>query len=419
MRVGNGTQRRMRRARWFVASALAAATVAAGPAFVAATPGEAAGLAEQTFAPVVQEVLAGDLVMAGNSNLVAAGGYRPVGDAVADVDGDITSLCVGRLYVPAACGENSSSATLDIPIGARVVAARLYVNTTVTSVVGPLRARLDGPAAGYEYTELSGATPGIAKIRENAGTSSRAAVPMRQAVWDVTEYVQAGGTGMYTVADIMFERAGPWMPYASWTIVAAYELDPATDVTTLSPEQAARFTRRAITWHDGFTTFTNSSVEILVDGFDVPVGVPVFAKSFHLVADPRSRGADSLLFAGQPLGNNVSPGNAAAPLGVFVGDDPACNSTTDIVNESICSLGSPVATKVPGAADFVVARDGSTPSSGSGVDFDITRVPDRYFVAGATSGSLSLHSTGRKPVAVGVLAMSIDLPMTPSREESP
>jgi hypothetical protein len=58
----------------------------------------------------------------------------------------------------------------------------------------------------------------------------------------------------------------------------------------------------------------------------------------------------------------------------------------------------------------VASTDGSTPSSGSGVDFDVTRVPERYFVAGATSATLGVHVTGRAPVAVSVLAASVDLP---------
>ena len=392
----------MRRVAVLVAAALAA--IAPGPGRAAAAPGE------EPFAEVVAQVVRGDLVMAGNSNLVSAGGYRSVDEAVADVDGDDTPLCTGRLYVPAACGENSSSAVLDVPVGARVLAARLYVNTSLTWATGAVRARLDGPAAGYSYTDLHGATPGIPKIRENAGTTSRAAVPLRQAVWDVTDYVRAAGPGIYTVADIMFERAGSYLPYATWTIVAAYELDPTADIATLSPEQQARFAPRAVTWHDGFATLTNGVVEVEVDGFEAPVGVPMFAKTFHLAAHARHRGPDSVLFAGQPLGNNVSPGNSPPPPGVLLGDDPACNSTTDVFNDSICVLGEPVATKVPGAADYVASVDGTTPSSGSGVDADVLRVPDRYFVPGATSAALAVHASGRAPIAVGMLAASVDLP---------
>jgi hypothetical protein len=384
---------------------LAAAAISTGAAQAAAAD------PEQPFAPVVHEVLAGDLVMAGNSNLLSAGGFSSPVDAAADVDGDTTPLCVGRLYVPATCGENSSSAILDIPMGARVVAARLYVNTTLMSGTGPVQVRLDGPAAGYDYTTLSSSTPGVAKVREDVGRASRAALPMRQAVWDVTDYVAAAGAGSYTVADIVFERAGAYTPYAAWTIVVAYELDAAADLSSMSPEQQARFALRAVSWDDGFATLTDAAVDVVVDGFAVPAGAGVFAKTFHLAANPRPRSVESLLFAGQPVGNNGSPGDRPAPLGVHLGADPACNSTTDIVNDSICVLGTPVATKVPGAADFVSARDGRTPSSASAVDFDVIRIPDRYFVAGATSATLSLRSAGSNPLAVGMLAASVDLPV--------
>jgi hypothetical protein len=391
----------------------AAAALVTMPAIAAGAP------AEEAQAAVVDDVLDGDLVMAGNSNLLSAGGWRAQHAAVADVDGDDTVLCVGRRYVPAACGENSSSATLDLPAGARVVTARLYVNTSLSAAVSPIRVRLDGPAEGYEYTELSADTAGIPKVRENAGTSSRAAVPMRQAVWDVTEYVREAGAGTYTVADIMYERAAAFLPYASWTIVAAYELDPATDITTMSPEQQARFAERRVAWYDGFEVVTDGAVEVTVDGLSVRPGEPIFAKTFHLAAHAQHRGADSLLFDGQPVGNNATPGDAPPPLGVVIGDDPSCNSTTDILNDSICMLGAPVATKDPGPDVYAASTDGTSPRSSSGVDFDVTRVPSRYFVPGATSATLSLAAAGTRPFAVGMLAVSVDLPTAPVLATAP
>jgi hypothetical protein len=375
------------------------------------TPSAAAAedeLAEAPLEPVVDDVLDGDLVMAGNSNLLVAGGWRQA--AAADVDGDDTVLCIGRRFVPAACGENSSSATLDLPAGARVVAARLYVNTSLSTAASAVRVRLDGPAEGYEYVELGADTPGIPKVRENAGTVSRAASAMRQAVWDVTEFVQEHGPGTYTVADIMSERAGAYLPYASWTIVAAYELDPEADLGAMAPEDQVRFAARRVAWYDGFEVLVDGAAGISVDGFTVPAGEPVFAKTFHLAAHAQHRGADSLLFDGRPVGNNVLPGDAPPPLGVVLGDDPACNAVTDVLNDTICVLGAPVATKDPGPDEFAASADGKRPTSGSGVDFDVNRVPARSFVPGRTSATLSLRVQGTRPVAVGVLATSIDLP---------
>jgi hypothetical protein len=397
----------MRRAAWFTApTALGAALLMAAPVSAAAPP------TEKPFAPVVEQVVRGDLVMAGNSNLLSAGGWRADGQAAADVDGDTTQLCVGRTFVPAACADNSSSATLDIPPGARIVAARLYVETALSTAVNPLRVRLDGPEPGYHYTELSGITAGIPKLSESAGSRLRSTTSMRQAVWDVTGYVQASGGGSYTVADIMYERAGAFLPYASWAIVAAYDIDPAADVAAMTPEQLARYAPRAISWSDGFVVSVGTSVDVPVSGFEVPLAEPVFGKAFHVVAHAQHRGSDNLLFAGQPLGNNVSPGDPAPPLDVIVGDDPACNTSTGILDDSICDLGAAVTTKDPGPDAYVSSRDGRTPSSGSGVDMDITRIPDRYLLPGMTSATLSMRALGSTPIATGVLAASIDLPST-------
>ena len=404
---------RVRRAPWPAAATALVLAVSAslgGSTVAAAPPPTPTPMVEAPFAPVLQEALRGDLVMAGNSNLLAAGGWRADGQAVADVDGDDTPLCVGRTYIPAACGENSSTATLDVPAGAKIVAARLYVETTLSSAVRPIRVRLDGPGPGYSYVELTNATPGMPKLSESAGSTVPAATPLRQAVWDITDYVNTNGAGAYTVADIMFERAGAFLPYASWAIVAAYELDPSADVATMSAEQQARFAPRAVSWFDGFTVIADSSVDVPITGFEVPVGATVFGKTFHVVAHAQHRGADNLLFGGQPVGNNVSPGEATPPLGVVVGADPSCNSTTQILDDSICLLGRAVSTKAPGATAYVAASDGRTTTSGSGVDMDVTRIPGRYFVPGTTSAPLSLRTLGSTPVAAGVLAASIDLP---------
>ncbi len=67
-----------------------------------------------------------------------------------------------------------------------------------------------------------------------------------------------------------------------------------------------------------------------------------FGKSLHVVAGGRSGQTDNLLFAGEPLGNNNSPGDSPPPGGLVVGGDPACNVLTDVQNDSICVLGTNV-----------------------------------------------------------------------------
>ena len=365
------------------------------------------------FAVVLEDVLRGDLAMAANSNLRSAGGWTTAPSAVSDVDGDRSLLCVRRTGAPAACADNSSSARLDLPRGSRVVHARLYVETSLSERAGPLHVRLAGPAAPFEYTRLGNHRRHEPRLlhEDSAAMSSRAV--LRQAVWDITEYVAANGAGRYTVADIVGERAGSYLPYSSWAIVAAYELDPAVDLDALSPELRPRFASRAIAWHDGFVLMAGGARAVPVAELAVTPAAAVFAKSLHIVAPARRGEADNLLFNGRPLGNNVTPGDRPPPPGVRLGPDRSCNSTTDVFNETICALGAPVRSRAPGPARFIASSDGATSSSASGVDVDVVRVPDRYLVAGSTSSVMSV-STADEPLAVGMLAISADLPRTGS-----
>jgi hypothetical protein len=333
---------------------------------------------------VLEQVVDGDLVMVG-------GTAQPGPDGTArdvDVDGEVGTMCIDRTTRRGAvCDDNSSSAFLDLPAGAAVIAARLYVSSTLAASVGPLDVRLAGPGDEWGYTELAHqpeVAPRVAELSERGH---------RQAIWDVTEFVRRRGPGDYTVADIVSEPiAGA--EHSAWTIVVVYQLANDVDLTQLPPEQQLRFARRAISWHDGLATTAEGPVEVEVGGFTLPMDRPVFAKSAHVVASSAGPGFDNVLFAGGPLGNNATPGDAAPPPGVVIGTDPLCNSTVDIVNGTICTLGTPA---------------GASPVEPvSAVDMDVVRVPDRYLLPGATSAVVSVAADA--DVAVSVLAVSIDQP---------
>jgi hypothetical protein len=365
---------------------------------------------EREFLVVLEDVLRGDLVIAANSNLRSAGGWRTNGDA-ADVDGDRTALCIRRAGVEPVCDDNSSSAFLDIPRGARVVHARLYVETTLSTGADPIRVRLDGPGRPYDYMTLGASSPGATKLDEATGTGRDGSV-LRQAIWDVTDYVAAGGRGYYTVADIVSERAFAFLPYATWAIVAAFDLAPnaEADWSSLSPDVRQRFAPRVVSWHDGFVHLTDGSLEVSADMVGGAEGVsPTFAKSLHIVAHARAGTVDNLLLNGEPIGNNLTPGDAPPPVGARIADARSCSSTTDVFNETICVLGAPVGTRRPGPRAFRASSDGVTPSSGSGVDVDVIRVPDRYLTGRSTTGVLTVRVDGDEPVAPGMLAVSVDL----------
>ena len=384
---------------------------------VLVSAGATSGLAVAQVAPpleppmtlVLQETVRGDLVMAGNSNLLRAGGWGSL--ASADVDGDRSRICIGRVETRGTlCADNSSSATVDLPPGAAIVHARLYVSTSVSESVGPLRVRLSGPG-DTTYTDAGLATPEVPKVDELSDGETRAV--HRQAIWDVTDFVARRGAGQYTVADIVNERAGPWLPYASWGMVVAYELDPASEalVAGQPPEVQERFASRTLSWHDGLAIASRAPLEVEVGGFNVPFDRRVFAKAFHLIAHAGPVGFENVLFNGAPLGNNNTPGDSPAPLGVVIGAEASCNAIVDILNDTICSLGTPVQTKVPGPLDYRSSADGATTTSASAVDMDITRIPDRYLVPGMTNTTVTVDALDDGAVAAGVIAVSVDQPV--------
>ena len=260
---------------------------------------------------------------------------------------------------------------------------------------------LDGPGSAPRPLAATPSNPtSPAKLYEAVAGTGPGAL-LRSAVWDVTGFVAAAGAGTYTVADILSQRAGPYLPYASWAMVVAYELDPAvgldrivSPIAIASPPACCRGTTAS-------SSSRTASVDVAVPNVDVRPGTVPFGKSLHVVAGGRSGQTDNLLLAGEPLGNNNSPGDSPAPGGLVVGSDPACNVLTDVQNDSICVLGTNVAAKAPGAADFVSSADGTTPSSGSGVDIDVIRIPDRYLRTAGTRPVLRVRATEADAVGAG------------------
>src|SRR5262245_26407552 len=150
--------------------ALAATALGAAIGTTAAAREDPQPPAPRRFAPVLDQVVQGDLVIAGNSNLLSAGGWRSGDVTIADIDDESSEMCIIRgLGLPRACADNSSSARLDLPEGARVIQARLYVQSTVAPDVGPLKVQLDGPGRRFRYRELGGATRGAPKLYEAGG----------------------------------------------------------------------------------------------------------------------------------------------------------------------------------------------------------------------------------------------------------
>ena len=284
--------------------------------------------AERRFRPVLEQVVRGDLVMAGNSNLLSAGGWREGDVTVADVDGDASELCIIRgLGFPRACADNSSSARLDIPDGARVVEARLYVQTTVAPDVGPLRVRLDGPGRPFAYTELGGATLGVRKLYEAAAAGRRRA--RRCARRCGTSPSTSPSAAPARTPSPTSSPSGPrrTCPYASWAIVAAYEFDPRRGQRArrrCRVEERQRFAAaRRVVVRRVHLPRRRAPVEVPVSGFDDPDDRAASSpRASTSSATASTATPDNLLFNGNPLGNNLTPGDAPPPAGVVIGGEP-------------------------------------------------------------------------------------------------
>ena len=148
-----------------------------------------------------------------------------------------------------------------------MIAARLYIETSLGRNVGPVTGALDGPGSAPRPLAATPSNPtSPAKLYEAVAGTGPGAV-LRSAVWDVTGFVAAAGAGTYTVADILSQRAGPYLPYASWAMVVAYELDPAVGLDGVADRD--RFAPRVLSWHDGFQLVEGGSVDVAVPNVGV------------------------------------------------------------------------------------------------------------------------------------------------------
>ena len=249
--------------------------------------------------------------MAANSNLLSAGGWRRT--AAADVDGDASRLCLGRLFVRGDCADNSSSAVLDIP-GRRTCSStpgstsRRHCRRHTGRCVSASTVRL----TGFTYTEIGPATAcspaarrgirGVGSVRSDdaPGRVGRDRVRRRRRDRYVhrrrhRQRARRCLHALRVVGDRRRLRArsgrrpgprGADRPRRSNGSLAV----PCRGTTGSSPAPMPRWTCPS------------------TDSSSTPPS-PVFAKSFHVVGHAPHRGAENLLFNGKPIGNNAPPGD--------------------------------------------------------------------------------------------------------------
>ncbi len=181
--------------------------------------------------------LRGNFEMIGNTNLICTANCAAPTTNNPPVFMDYASIDATTV--------NSSSATLNLPIGVAVVWAGLYWGgSNASNLAGinqpdptliPTQIRLREPGTGI-YTTVNAAVTNFET--SNIGASWNVFMSFA----DITSTVQNAGAGVYTVADIALTTGSAFTgPFGGWTMVIVYE-DPS-DIT------------RSVSIWDGFDFF--------------------------------------------------------------------------------------------------------------------------------------------------------------------
>ncbi len=255
-----------------------------------------------------------------------------------DVDGDPATV-------------NSSKLTLDLPARGQVLYAALVWG-----------ARSTDPAIGTALFDTP-ATPGYQFVSSAAADLSNGDSSSYQSFVDVTDLVRAGGSGVYTLADVKGTLASD--QYAGWALVVAVgdSSRPARNLTV----------------YRGFTTINNGhpTESIAIDGFVTPKrGDRRTTLGFVVYEGDRGKTGDSLKLNGTAVGD-------------------ARNPTTNIFNATLTDRGT--------------VTGGRTPAYDNQMGFDADLVSaDNILGSGATSATIDL-TTGGEAYYPGVVTFATDL----------
>ncbi len=258
-----------------------------------------------------------------------------------------------------------STAQLELPSGAQVTYARLYISAT------------------YDEAEMPN---GVVKFeRPNTFMQTLTALPVDiernivggatyQASFDVTALLQKHGAGAYRVTGVPglgATNVNSDVNYAAWAIVVVYrrDADPIRNISVF----------------DGLTGVGGGQqVDLPISGFRVPTaGAPDAKLGVVAFEGDHDKFQDSLLFNGQKL-NDGSPG-----------------SEDNFFNSSRLSRGqaqSPVGD---------LPRLTGQPGSMVGLDLDVVDV-STLVKPGDTSAALAVRSLADDVVFIGALATSIN-----------
>lgn len=328
--------------------------------------------------------LNGDLIFLANTNVTCTTTSGSCGGATNDGQ----TMVATKLATDAgdATIVNSSSANLapaDLPAGAQVVRALLYWGGLVSSNAG------SQPSPSPTTTAIRFGRPGLGY---QALTPAGCDVSPRSTIWgapqphhvytcraDVTNAVQASGSGTYRVANLPLQT-GLANRFGGWTLVLVIQ-NPSRPL-------------RNVTINDGLaaiaTTGTSpvNQVSLTVSGFRTPWSGTVAAQLGWMAMDGDRGAPDGFTFQGQ--------GSAA----VNVSD--ACNPAGDVFNSTICRLGNTVSQR---------SLANNNLANTLGFDADIVQLANTGNVAlanGTTSATLTAR-TSSEGYAISLLTTAIDV----------
>ena len=327
------------------------ALCATGFAFLvaAATPSQA------QFTQKFDDQTRGDIVLAGNvlvrpTNVNAVDNNNELAAKV-DVDGNNTT-------------DNSSSAVVRIPAGAKILSARLYWQSRVAAIntgAKTIKLSTTGAAGGYQTVTSSAVT----SLNTGNGIIYSAQADVTGILKNVTSFpatILAGGAQVEVIND----STGS---YAGWGIVIAYQ-------SVSEPIRQLRI-------FDGFSTVSGNSVDTSITGFRTP-DAGAFDVKLGVMAFEGDRGLGGDQFLVSKDGTTYSQ----------VSD--AVNPATNFFNSTISQDGVSFANSLLNPS---LRNPGTDPANyNNSIGLDIDRVtlsgPGTYFNNNQTSLGLRFISTG-------------------------
>ena len=287
----------------------------------------------------------GNLTQIGNTVMVCTPcGTTNITSTMLNVDKDTDSSTL-----------NSSSADLTIPSGSTVLWAGLYWGSRSASAsIGQVLFKTPS-SFGYSSVTASQLDTAVGGQTNEYGGFA-----------DVTNLVNAGGSGTYWVGNIQTTipavNTGMW---GGWSLIVAY----ANNNELLNN----------ITVFDGYRIVNNATgVTMNVSGFLTPLSGPVVSRIGLIGWD----GDDGSVVGAPYVGDQFQVN------GISLYDN--CNpSTNDFFNSTVCNLGVPNNARNPNAATYPAGMTNTM-----GVDVDLVQLASGIIPNGATSATLKFTTTG-------------------------